>query len=179
MWSKLVRLPAGHGRPPTTSLFLFEFLRVSGEGRLVSDLSFERRDAGQQRVACRLAYISAPPDTRGQQAISCRQKQETNHQISTITEQKIPNDMDTLKKKNILKKGTDTFKKPSEKHHVTFCTDKADVELATTTVTLVEDVIVETALNASLRNIIDDSENTTSGFYPPRCLQLDDGGDFY
>lgn len=60
----LVRLPPNQRRSPPTHLFLFEFLRVSGEGRLISDLSVQRRYAVQQRVACRLANVSAPPATR-------------------------------------------------------------------------------------------------------------------
>lgn len=60
----LVGLPPIQCRSATSNMFLFEFLRVSGEGRLISDLSVQRRHAVQQRVACRLANISAPPATR-------------------------------------------------------------------------------------------------------------------
>ncbi|XP_017776669.1 PREDICTED: uncharacterized protein LOC108562758 [Nicrophorus vespilloides] len=60
----MVRVPAGKCRPPAAFVFLFEFLRVSGEGRLISDLSIQRRHADQQRVAYRLAHISAQPEAR-------------------------------------------------------------------------------------------------------------------
>lgn len=45
-------------------MFLSKFLRVSGEGRLISDLSIQRRhvsDDRQQRIALRLAHCAAQP----------------------------------------------------------------------------------------------------------------------
>lgn len=84
MSTVVVGVPAGRRRPPPAALFLFEFLRVSGEGRLISDLSVQRRHAVQQRVAYRLAHISAQPEARH----TSQSAPSTTHQHFTAIEAK-------------------------------------------------------------------------------------------
>ncbi|KAK9882255.1 hypothetical protein WA026_019771 [Henosepilachna vigintioctopunctata] len=59
----LVHLPAIIRSTATSHMFLFKFLRISGEGRLVSDLSVQRRHVTEQRVALRLANPVLPLST--------------------------------------------------------------------------------------------------------------------